>query len=124
MIGRRAAIAVVAAAVVFVLSGCAPAEYVSPISTGTVARKDYFPAHTEERRKCSMIGKIMHCTNYDVDVAAAWQFVIYDAENPSVSGKVPVTEETYNAYEMGDLYPSVRTASPTPEPTSSPEAQR
>ena len=77
------------------ISGC------SPISTGTITKKSADAGYFYTSTTCHTSGKTTYCVPSTYWVPPKWTF---DLRNGEKTGWVDVDEDTFNAYEVGEVY--------------------
>jgi hypothetical protein len=77
------------------LAGCAG------ISAGTVSSKQFVPEHKERYSTCVRVGKVPVCTPHTRTVSDKYYLHLQDGDQ---TGKVSVSSDTYEMYEVGDWY--------------------
>lgn len=100
---RAIKIAIAVACIAFVVVLCAAG--CSPISAGTITRKDFTPAHVNSWIWCHPVGKVTICQPMTTFVPDEWTFQLVEGEQ---TGWVDVTEDTFNRYEVGDFFEAAR----------------
>lgn len=90
---RRAAVALIALGLA--LTGC------SALSSGEITRKTYEEGHWGSIIICRTTGKVTNCFPQPVYDDPDWRFELREGEK---TGWVHVTEDTFNAYEVGDYF--------------------
>ena len=93
-------------ALLAVLAAC------SPISEGIIDTKEHKPGwwQTVWDQQCIQYDKDFICKMWipvsrQVYHPPTWKFSLYDFDDPSITGWVYVSENTYNDYEEGQRYP-------------------
>ena len=95
---RRAALTLTALALALVLAAC------SPIDRGTVTGKSHDEALWIPVTSCVPSGKSTVCTTSMQYTPPSWKLYL---RNEDKTGWAYVDEGTWDAYEVGDFYPSV-----------------